>query len=478
MKNRPDFQKTASIFCMAGLSGLLLQGCNDSDSEGGTASSAASTPTATTSTPATSESTTTLKVAGSRMGSSGDFIPKHNAYDLAVGAPDASGGKGAVLFIKSTESDFSSYLLGDVEGDNFGSQVTYLGDLVGDGGQYLAVGAKYATGETPLSGAVYIYRLTATTPERIATLRGQLPLDKFGSAMTTGDFNHDGIRDLAVSAIHTYTAEAGFQAGAVSVWFGGTSLNRVADVVISGSKVNDGIGAALAAGDINGDGKSDLFVSASSKVLVFYGGSQFDHVPDLTIRSDIGGKGGSGFGSTLAFAGDVNGDGIGDIVIGNPNRSVPANYDNQGSVYIFRGFNTQPENNEIWEDQSNYRLTKIVGAAPMDRFGSSVAVTDNGSLLVGARWASGGTPSAPLAVTGNVYRFELTTQVANPATLHTANQAVQTYPIVYQSGEFGHHLALGGAHFFSGTPSLHENQGRVYRKLINGNESDDGSCCG
>ena len=286
----------------------------------------------------------------SRFGTSGGFVDVNGdgIEDLVVGAPEASGSpkKGAILAYFGTPDGISTSpswdWVGEQEGDNFGFSFAKLGDVDGDGIADFAAGAIYAEGHAPLSGAVYVYQGGQSSPELLARLSGDQAHDRFGYAIAGADLNADGYNDIIISALHA-RGDA-FQSGIVYVFFGGSEISTAANVVLMGDHTNHGTGFCLEAGDINGDGISDLFVGNGDSVLIYYGRSNFaEHFatnsdPDVTIygKSETGGRhSGSGFGDYIAFIGDVNDDGFGDMVIANPKRIGPDVYDNIGSVYIF-----------------------------------------------------------------------------------------------------------------------------------------------
>ncbi|MGY0485661.1 FG-GAP and VCBS repeat-containing protein [Streptomyces sp. WG-D5] len=140
--------------------------------------------------------------------------------------------------------------------------------------------------------------------------------DAFGAVSAYGDFNHDGYDDLAVSAPHEKVgtdADGGTVAllwGSASGLSGGTTL---ADPSPSG---HDRWGRSLAAGDFDGDGVEDLAVGASGATVHVYKGG-------LTKSGTAGGRytvkpnimSGGEAGPISLYAGDVNGDGRSDLVV-------------------------------------------------------------------------------------------------------------------------------------------------------------------
>ncbi|MBI5185219.1 MAG: FG-GAP repeat protein [Nitrospinae bacterium] len=424
-----------------------------------------------------------MDLTGSRLGSSGCFVDVNGdgLEDLVAGATGGNGSKvkkGAALVYlrksaKRLSSEYSLLAAGEKNGDSFGSAAANVGDVNGDGEDDFAVAAVNAAGEASLSGAVYVYQGGQNPPVLLAKLGGKMPLDKFGFSLAGGDINGDGTNDVIVGA--PYAASGYFQSGAVYVYYGGKAISTSPSAVIGGPSVNANIGKTVASGDINGDGHDDIFINAGAKVLVYYGAKKFkakienDDSPDVTIRSDTGGKSGSGFGTSIACLGDVNGDGIDDVAIGNPNRSTPATYDNKGSVYIFKGSAGLPS--EFFEDDSNYRLSKILGDSVGDRFGSSIALAGDidgkgtPDILVGARWASGGTESSTL-LSGKVYLFHGEILLEDPSAVLTPSRARKGYSITTASGEYGNVLCCSEDVFFTGAPLVDNNAGMACHTRI------------
>lgn len=170
-----------------------------------------------------------------------------------------------------------------------------------------------------------------------ATLSGSGPAsgDAFGSAVAAGDFNGDGVADLATGI--PQDDNVGPSAGLVLVRFGKAGVGLTGSVTRIGSPSDYGAGYALASGDFNGDGFDDLAISGtggrgyvrvyfgSSTGMVLWAAQYFDE-----STPGIGGnscpllvscyEGRStvyrGFGSALS-TGDFDADGFDDLVIGN-----------------------------------------------------------------------------------------------------------------------------------------------------------------
>ncbi len=199
-----------------------------------------------------------------------------------------------------------------------GTSVASAGDVNGDGFADLIVGAP---GGTFQPGAAYLYFGAAlglpTTPS--LTLSSNVPTGLFGwSVSSAGDVNGDGYADVAVVE---------FGSGLTHVYEGNAAGTLVTHTVFGTPKAS----SVAAAGDVNGDGFGDLVVGAYSantsagSIKVYFGnpaGAAGFGQP-LEIDNPIGTYG--YFGYSVAGAGDVNGDGYADILVGAPG-TTPTGY--------------------------------------------------------------------------------------------------------------------------------------------------------
>src|SRR5262245_15244762 len=160
--------------------------------------------------------------------------------------------------------------------------------------------------------------------------------DIFGcSVASAGDVNGDGFDDVIVGA-NFYPSEGG--QGRAYLFFGGPAMHSVPDLVIPfppGGSGWFGIGVA-SAGDFNGDGYPDIIIGARNapipgKAFIYYGGPSLDATPDLTLTGETTSF--TWFGNSVAPAGDVNGDGFDDVIVGAPAYGATQT----GRVYIYFG---------------------------------------------------------------------------------------------------------------------------------------------
>lgn len=269
--------------------------------------------------------------------------------DLLVGAPDASGGRGAIHMIRGGPSlpgraiTPGQVVVGQTPGARLGTAIAVLPDLDGDGRLELAVGAP---GTPVVNGRVYVFLSRRTQPvtglaDASFVLDGAQAGDGFGTSIAwLGDIDGDGAGELAVSAPNAMP-EPGAH-GRVYIFRDpskGTIRNAAgAEVKLSGSSVTGlQVGPAIAPlGDWDQDGRPDFALASPREDHVFvYPGpgwrgplrsGSVDEAPLVLIASGQAG-------ATLLGPGDVDGDGAPDLVVGAPFYAGPS----RGGVLVFRG---------------------------------------------------------------------------------------------------------------------------------------------
>ncbi|MCB9793567.1 MAG: FG-GAP repeat protein [Alphaproteobacteria bacterium] len=149
------------------------------------------------------------------------------------------------------------------EGHVYGSSVAPMGDVEGDGYDDFLVGAP---GDEADAGAAYLYYGPLYSYDRwdyadaFATVFGDAEGDEAGYAVAGGDLDGDGFSDMLVGA-----PGASSGAGSVTIWLGPTAGEHVladADVHLGGAASGDEAGSGLAAGDLDGDGYADALIGA------------------------------------------------------------------------------------------------------------------------------------------------------------------------------------------------------------------------
>jgi len=225
---------------------------------------------------------------------------------------------------------------GETEEDYFGWSIDRAGDVNQDGFKDIIVGAYT---ENNGNGRAYIF-LGCQDMDNTADiiLTGENQYELFGySVAGSGDVNNDGYDDVLIGA-------TGYDksTGCVYLYYGGSVMNNVVDLVINGKARQDNFGITIAGvGDVNADGYADVLVSTYNRdyypgiagSFLYYGGQNSLSKADIDLPEQ---KLWSQTVISLAGVGNVNADNYYDFIIGTPENDEY----NNGAAYLYFGSQT------------------------------------------------------------------------------------------------------------------------------------------
>ncbi len=296
---------------------------------------------------------------------------------------------------------------GIAAGDYSGRSVSSAGDVNNDGYDDLLIGAFYADGSAVDSGQVYVVyggasfsstlQLSALNGTNGFTISGVSADDHLGfSVSNAGDVNGDGIDDFILGA--SDSSPNGAASGTAYVIFGQdggfgssfdlTTLNGSNGFAIEGVSADDQLGIEVSgAGDVNGDGIGDLIVGAflddtnggdaGAAYVIFGASSGFSATFDPSTLNGsngfaiLGAAAGDNAGRGVSGAGDFNGDGYADLIIGAP--GADGSSADSGSAYVIFGKGTSFSSSINLGSLSGSNGFKLNGIDLDDQVGVSVS---------------------------------------------------------------------------------------------------------
>jgi hypothetical protein len=303
---------------------------------------------------------------------------------------------------------------GALPGDTVGFSVADAGDINNDGYRDVLVGAKYADvpGKAD-AGAVYLVfgfpgRSASTVdtanavPPKIITISGATAGDNWGTSVRgAGDINKDGTDDFICGG-NWYDPPSRSNGGGAVVIFGKTGgwadidlasfTSGSAGFWIYGAAAGDKCGGSTSgAGDVNSDGADDVIVgcdwagplnreAAGASYIVFGHSTAFATIDLSAFNTGItgfrilGGAVSDHTGNGVSAAGDINGDGYSDLVIGAYNYDGPSTRTDCGAAHVIFGHSAATAFTDIdLATLSSNQGFRITGAATTDQLGYSVS---------------------------------------------------------------------------------------------------------
>jgi hypothetical protein len=317
---------------------------------------------------------------GWEAGTAGD-VNGDGYDDVIVSAPyftNGEAGEGRAYVYEGGPSGLRARPAWTVDGNqvgaNLGRSVGGAGDVNGDGYDDVVVATPlYDDGETD-SGRAFLYlgSPSGPAPDPSWTAGGNQLYEGLGnSAAGAGDVNGDGFDDLIVGA-SGYSDGQDFEGAAFAYYGSPSGLPATPSWIGESNQADAFLGVSVgSAGDVNGDGYDDVIAGAPN----YDGGQGHDGAAFVYLGSPsglstaagwmaTGGQAADQFGDDVGTAGDVNGDGFDDVIVG-------ANYwshneDLEGGAFVYDGSAFGPSPVPDWTvegDQPGAQLGQAVGTA-------------------------------------------------------------------------------------------------------------------
>jgi len=296
---------------------------------------------------------------------------------------------------------------------SFVALVTLLALAAACGGGSESKPSTATPGGSAPGGPQYSLDLAASAPDLtvFGADAGDYLADRF--SLTSGDFNDDGKDDILVGApLADGPDNARTNAGEAYVIFGrddgDASLDLAADepdLTIIGANAGENLGFVVAAGDVNGDGTDDILVGArfatpaggaagAGEAYVVFGSSSLEGTLDIAEGQQDFTIAGASAGDFLGYAltaGDVNGDGIADIITAASAASPDASRPHAGETYVILGSHDLSGRVDVAQDQQDFTILGVEAEDLLANFAAAGDVNGDGKddILLGTHKADG-----------------------------------------------------------------------------------------